>query len=370
MKMIPVSEPCLGEDELKNVIDAVKSGWISSKGRFIHEFERKFSKYCGIRYGVATSNGTVALHLALEALGTGRGDEVIVPDFAFIAVANSVIYTGAKPVLVDSHPEYWCVDPRKIEEKITPQTKAIIPVHLYGHPCDMGAIKDIANDRNLFVVEDCAEAHGAEYGGKKVGSFGDVSCYSFYGNKIITTGEGGMCLTDNEELAERMRILKDHGMNPKKKYWHDVIGFNFRMTNLQAAVGVAQVKRIREFVEKKRKIAEWYTRELKDLKEKGLVELHPEMSLAKCVYWMYSILLTNKQKIGRDELMKMLGEKRIETRPFFFPIHEMPPYKIEGERFPVSEDLSRRGINLPSGVKLRKEDVLKVVGTIDSLLSG
>lgn len=368
--MIPVSEPCLGEDELNNVIEAVKSGWISSKGRFIPKFEREFSKYCGVNYGVATSNGTVALHLSLEAWGIGNNDEVIVPDFAFIAVANSVIYTGAKPVLVDSHPKYWCIDPEKIEEKITPKTKAILPVHLYGHPCDMGAIKDIASNHNLFVVEDAAEAHGAEYRGKKVGTFGDVSCFSFYGNKIITTGEGGMCLTNNEELAERMRILRDHGMNPKKRYWHDVVGFNYRMTNLQAAIGVAQLKKIEEFVEKKRKIAEWYTKELKDLKEKELIELHPEMPWAKCVYWMYSILLKNKGKIGRGELMRRLEEEGIETRPFFFPIHEMPPYKTEREKFPVSVDLSRRGINMPSGVKLRKENISEVVGTIDSLLSG
>ena len=364
--MIPVAEPCFGEEELSNVIEAVKSGWISSKGKFIEEFEQKLAKYCGRKYGVATSNGTVALHLALKALGIGKGDEVIVPDLTFVAVANSVTYCNAKPVFVDSHPEYWCIDPEKIEEKITPRTKAIIPVHLYGHPCDMAPISDIANDHDLYVVEDAAEAHGAEYKGKKVGSFGVVSCFSFYGNKIITTGEGGMCLTNNEELAEKMRILRDHGMNPNKKYWYDVVGFNYRMTNLQAAVGVAQLERLDEFIEKKREIAKWYSEELNDLEEKELITLHPEMPWAKCVYWMYCILVEDKFSMCRDELMKKLEEKEIDTRPFFYPMHVMPPYK-NNEKFPVAEEISRKGINLPSGVNLTKKNLKEVVSTIKEI---
>ena len=354
--MIPIAEPFLGEEELNNVIEAVKSGWISSKGEFIEEFEEKFARYCGRIYGVATSNGTVALHLALKALGIGKDDEVIVPDLTFIAVANAVTYCNAKPVFVDSHPDYWCIDPQRIEEKITSRTKAIILIHLYGHPCDMDPIIKTAEEHDLYVIEDAAEAHGAEYKGKKVGSFGVVSCFSFYGNKIITTGEGGMCLTNDEELVDKMRILRDHGMNPNKRYWYDVIGFNYRMTNLQAAVGVAQLKKLDEFIEKKREIAKWYFEELKDLEENGLIKLHPEMLWAKCVYWMYCILVEDKFGMSRDELMKRLEENGIETRPFFYPMHVMPPHK-NSEEFPTIEEISRKGINLPSSSGLKEEEI-------------
>ena len=255
--MIPVAEPSFDEEELKNVVEAVKTGWISSKGKFVKEFEENFANFIGTKYGVATMNGTAALHLALKALNISKGDEVVIPDLGFIATANSVTYCNAKPILVDSHPDYWCIDPFKIEEKITQNTKAIIPVHLYGHPCDMDPIMEIAESHNLYVIEDAAEAHGAEYKGKIVGGFGDINCYSFFANKVITTGEGGMCLTDNDELYQKMILLRDHGMNPQKRYWHDFIGFNYRMTNLQGAVGVAQLKKIDKFLEKKRLIANW-----------------------------------------------------------------------------------------------------------------
>ena len=344
--MIPIAEPCLGDEELKNVVDAVKSGWISSKGKFIEEFEGGFARYCGVKYGVTTSNGTVALHLALKALGITKDDEVIVPDLTFIATANAVTYCNAIPIFVDSHPEYWCIDPEKVEKKITNKTKAIIPVHLYGHPCDMDAIMDIAKDHGLFVIEDAAEAHGAEYKGRKVGSFGDVSCFSFYGNKILTTGEGGVCLTDNEELRENMRALRDHAMDPNRRYWHDVVGFNYRMTNMQAAIGVAQLEKLGRFVKKKRGIARWYSEGLKDLKEKGLIKLHPEMPWAKCVYWMYSILAEDKFGINRDELIRLLEEKGIETRPFFYPIHVLPPYKTYENTSKISKNISTLGSQL------------------------
>jgi perosamine synthetase len=358
--MIPIAEPCLGEKELKNVIEAVKSGWISSKGKFIEEFEEKFANYCDRKYGVATSNGTAALHLALKTLGIEKGDEVIVPNLTFVAVANTVTYCNAKPVFVDAHPDYWCIDPEKIEEKITTRTKAIIPVHLYGHPCDMATIIDIAENRNLYVVEDAAEAHGAEYKGEKVGSFGDISCFSFYGNKTITTGEGGMCLTNNEELAGKMRVLRDHGMNPDRRYWYDFIGFNYRMTNLQAAVGVAQLEKLDEFIEKKRKIAKVYEEGLNELEEMNLITLHPEMKWAKCIYWMYSILIENNFEMNRDTLMKELERKGIDTRPFFYPMHVLPPYQ-NNERFSIAEEISRKGINLPSGVGLKEEEIRKII---------
>ena len=365
--MIPIAEPCLGEEELKNVVDAIKSNWISSKGKFIEEFENNFAQYCGVKYGITTSNGTTALHLALAALGIKSGDEIIIPDLTFVATANTVRYCNAKPVFVESHPDYWCIDPEKIEEKTTSKTKAIILVHLYGHPCDMGAILDIAKKHNLFVIEDAAEAHGAEYKGKKVGSFGDISCFSFYGNKIITTGEGGICLTNNEELAEKMRILRDHGMSKEKKYWHNIIGFNYRMTNLQAAMGVAQLKKLDKFIEKKRKIAKWYKEGLKELEEKGLIKLHPEMKWAKCIYWIYSILIEDKFGISKEELMKKLEERGIETRPLFYPIHILPPYKND-EKFPVAEEISKKGISLPSSVALDKERVDKIIKEIKNLL--
>lgn len=353
--MIPIAEPLLGEEELKNITEAVKSGWISSKGKFILEFEEKFAEYCGCYYGIATSNGTAALHLALKALGIKKGDEVIVPTLTFIATANAVTYCGAKPIFIDSHPDYWCMNPEEIEEKITENTKAIIPVHLYGHPCFMDAIMDIARDHDLYVVEDAAEAHGAEYKGKKVGSFGDINCFSFFANKIITTGEGGMCLTDSDELAERMRILRDHGMNPKKKYWHDVVGFNYRMTNMQAALGVAQLEKIEKIIEIKRGNANLYNSLLKDVNG---ITLPAEEEWARNVYWMYSVLIGIDYAISRDNLMKKLEEEGIDSRPFFYPIHIMPPYR--NGVFPIAEALSKKGMSLPSSAKLKREEIEKI----------
>lgn len=358
--MIPLIEPVLGDDELNNVIEAVKSGWVSSKGKFISQFEEKFAEYCGVKYGVATSNGTVALHLALVALGIGEGDEVIVPTFTFIATANAVRYTGATPVFVDSHPDYWCIDPERTEKAITARTKAIIPVHLYGHPCDMDAIMDIARRRKLYVIEDAAEAHGAEYMGKKVGSFGDINCFSFYGNKTITTGEGGMCLTNDKALAEKMRILRDHGMNLSKKYWHDVIGFNYRMTNLQAALGVAQLLKLNEFIRRKRENARLYSSLLN--KTNGIT-LPPEMTWAKNIYWMYTILIEDSFGEDKATVVKRLEAKGVETRPLFYPIHLMPPYRMR-RKFHAAEELSRKGICLPSGVKLSSKDASFVVDSL------
>jgi perosamine synthetase len=368
MYKYPIAEPEIGEEELKNVVEAVKNRWVSSKGKFIEEFEGSFAKYVGVKYGVATSNGTAALHLALVALNIGESDEVIVPDLTFAATINAVIYVGAKPVIVDINPDYWCIDPDKLERAITPSTKAIIPVHLYGHPCDMDAIMEIASRHNLYVIEDAAEAHGAEYKGRKVGSFGHVSCFSFYGNKIITTGEGGMCLTDDRELAERIKILRDHGMDPNRRYWHDVVGFNYRMTNLQAALGLAQLGKIEKFIEKKREIAKIYMEELSSLEG---ITLHPEMSWAKCVYWLYSILIDDvKIKVTRDVLAGKLEENSIETRKFFYPLHEMPIYqKYASLTYPISSKISKQGLNLPSSVKLSEEDVKHIARKIREIVT-
>jgi len=357
---IPVAEPSIGEEELEYVIEAVRSGWISSKGQFIREFEGKFAQYCGAKYGVATSSGTVALHLALMALGIRSGDKVIVPTLTFVATANTVKYTGAKPVFVDSHRDYWCIDPVKIEEAITPKTKAIIAVHLYGHPCDMDPIIVTARRHNLYIIEDAAEAHGAEYKGKKIGSMGDISCFSFYGNKVITTGEGGMCLTNNKRLAEKMRVLRDHGMNLQKRYWHNIIGFNYRMTNMQAAIGVAQFNKLDKFIKRKRQTAELYNSLLGDVKG---IKLPPEMPWAKNIYWMYSILIEDDFGASRDELMQRLEQNGVETRPLFYPLHIMPPHARK-KTFPVAEELSRKGISLPSSVNLTTEEIEYVADTI------
>ncbi len=365
--MIPIAEPYLNNEELENVIEAVKSGWISSKGKFIKEFENSFAKYCGRKYGVSTSNGTVALHLALVSLGVKEGDEVIVPDLTFISPANAVKYCNAKPVLVDVNKDYLGINPKKIEEKITPKTKAIILVHLYGYPCDIDAIKKVAEKHNLKIIEDAAEAHGAMYKNQKVGSFGDISCFSFYGNKIITTGEGGICLTDNKELADKIKILRDHGKEPGNKYYHSLVGFNYRMTNLQAAIGCAQLKKIDKILDKRKKIGRSYNNSLKELESKGKITLPKEISWSNNVYWMYSILIENNAKHSRDEIISRLKQKGIETRPFFIPLHLMPPHKIEGS-FPISEELSKKGLNLPSSANLKKEEINRVCKEIKEIV--
>lgn len=366
--MIPIAEPSIGEEELANVVEAVRSGWVSSKGNFIIQFEEEFARYCGAGYGVATANGTVALHLALVALGIGPGDEVIVPSLTFIATANAVRYCGAEPVFVDSHPDYWCIDPAAIEAAITPKTRAIIPVHLYGHPCDMAPIADIARRHHLYVIEDAAESHGAEYSGRKVGSLSDIACFSFYGNKIITTGEGGMCLSGDEDLVNRMRVLRDHGATPGKSFWHDVVGFNYRMTNLQAALGVAQLRKIDAFIEKKRLLAKWYGDALKALYGRGAIRPPPEMPWAKSVYWMYTVLISGSLVISSSDVISRLRDKGVEARPVFYPVQAMPMYR-NASPAPVAEDLSRRGLSLPSSVNLSAEQVRCVAEALGSVLA-
>ena len=365
---IPMAAPVLGEEELANVVEAMRSGWISSLGAFIGEFERGFAAFCGAAHAIAVANGTVALHLALAAVGVGPHDEVLLPSLTFVATASAVKYCGARPVFVDSSPETWQLDARAIEAKLTPRTKAIIPVHLYGHPCDMDPILELAARRGLAVVEDAAEAHGAEYRGRRVGAIGSVGCFSFYGNKIITTGEGGMCVTNDGTLAERLRLLRDHGMDPKRPYWHEVVGYNYRMTNLQAAVGVAQVKRLPGFVEKKRQIASWYAEFLAPLAKADKIQLHPEAPWARSVFWMDSVLLADAQ-VPVDVVRSRLADRGVDTRPFFHPIHMLPPYAT-GERLPVAEDLAARGLNLPSGVGLERAQVERVALALAEAIEG
>jgi len=350
---IPLTEPLLDGRELEYVTECIKTNWVSSLGSFVTRFENEFAAFCQCAYGVAVSNGTVALHLALAVLDIGLGDEVIVPSFTFVATANAVRYTGATPVFVDSEPRTWNLDPDAVEAAITPRTRAIIPVHVYGHPADMGRIMDIARRHKLWVVEDAAEAHGAEYRGQRVGSLGHIGCFSFYGNKIITTGEGGMLVTNNAALARRAQFLKDHAMDPERRYWHPEIGFNYRLTNVQAALGVAQLERIDHLIELRRSHARQYQSELADVP--GLT-LQPEEPWARSVYWMYSILIQDDYGYTRDEVIAGLKRKGVDTRPFFHPSHVMPPYRT-GQHLPVAEELSRKGLNLPSGPTLTEEQI-------------
>ena len=364
-KIIPVCEPDLRGKELEYVTDCIKTNWISSAGKYVREFEERFSEHCGAKYGIACTNGTTALHLAMATLGIGPGDEVIIPTFTMIATANAVTYTGATPVLVDSENETWNMDIDKIEEKITDRTKAIMVMHTYGHPVDMDAVLEIADKHGLYVVEDAAEAHGAEYKGKKIGSLGDVACFSFYGNKIITTGEGGMLVTNNEEIARISRNLRDHAFSTERHFWHKYLGFNYRMTNLQAAVGLAQVERFDEMVEIRRRNAQYYNQLLRDIEG---IRTPPEAPWAKNVYWMYSILIEEEFGHTRDEVRQHLAKHGIETRTFFIPIHVQPIYFHKyHERFPVAEELCRRGMYLPSASTLKREEIERVVDCIRSL---
>ncbi len=355
----PVAIPNLNGNEFKYLTDAFMSTWISSSGEYIGKFESEFAKYSDAKYGVACSNGTVAIHLALVALGIGEGDEVIVPDLTFAATINAVLHSFATPVIVDVEEDSWCIDPKEIEKAITSKTKAIIPVHLYGQPCDMGAIMEIAKKHNLKVIEDCAEAHGAMYGGQKVGSFGDIGCFSFYGNKIITTGEGGMCTTNSEELNDKMRILRDHGMSKTKRYWHDVIGYNYRMTNLQAAIGLAQLERIEEIHKNRRKYEENY----KEILPNDKFAFQSDCENRTRVTWLVSVLLN--ESIDREEYIQKLKNQGIDARPFFYPLSDMEIYrpycKVET---PVTHKLSKVGLNLPT------YESLKSMGEIRNILRG
>lgn len=367
MKMlIPVAEPVLGKEEEDLVLKGLRSGWVSSAGRYIQEFEEGFARFCSVKYGITASNGTAALHLAMVAAEIGTGDEVIVPSMTFVATANAVAYTGAKPVFVDSEMETWNIDPEKIKEKINRRTRAIIPVHLYGHPANMGLILSIARKYDLFVIEDAAEAHGALYKGKKVGSLGDCGCFSFYGNKIITTGEGGMITTNNKVFAEKARMLRDHGVSKRRRYYHPHLGFNYRMTNLQAALGLAQLGKIEKILERKRKIARLYSEHLKPLVPE--IVLHPEAQWARNVFWMYSILVLKRGKKSRDYLAGQLKRQGIDSRPFFFPAHRLSRFGT-GEKLPVADFLGNSGLNLPSSVNLTDEQIKFICRTIIKIFS-
>src|SRR3989344_697076 len=394
--MIPVNEPLFISDEKKYLEKCIDEGWVSSDGSFVKEFEEGFSKYVGRKYGVAVSSGTAALEVAVGALGIKEGDEVIMPSFTIISCVLAVVNYGAVPVFIDSDPETFTIDVTKIEERITEKTKAIMAVHIYGHPCDMDPILEIAKKHNLLVIEDAAEAHGAEYlpdgrQGKgnppsleamarqrKCGSFGDISIFSFYANKIITTGEGGMVLTDNEEYAERARSLRNLAFGKgEKRYHHEELARNYRMTNLQAALGVAQLNNIDKLVNIKINNAKKYTELLKDVK--GLT-LPIEKEWAKNVYWMYGVVLDppsheasarQGESLGMtaEDFAKKLLEAGVQTRQFFYPMHLQPVFeKYNKGNFPVSEKLARYGLYLPSGMALKESQIKEVVEAIKKIL--
>lgn len=364
---IQVMSPQLDGNELDYVTECLRTGWISSQGAFVKRFETEFAQRCTMPHALAVSNGTVAIHLALVALGIGEGDEVIVPDLTFAASINTILHSGATPVIADVHPITWTLDPAEVERLITPRTKAIMPVHLYGHPCHMDELMAIAKKHGLLVIEDSAEALGALYKGRPVGSFGDASTFSFFGNKTITTGEGGMALFRDAMVADKAIVLRDHGMDKQKRYWHQHVGYNYRMTNIQAAIGVAQLERLDEFVKAKRDLAAVYNEGVKAI---GNIAPPPEEAWAVNGYWLYSCLIGEGFGMKRDELMEKMMKNGVETRPLFYPLHEMPPYVKyirPGQSFDVSTRLSRAGISLPSSVTITREEQESVLGALRSI---
>jgi perosamine synthetase len=368
-KIYPIAIPVLNGNEKKYVTDCLDSTWISSNGSYIERFEQGFCDFCDTKHAISCSNGTTALHLALMAHGVERGDEVIIPTLTFVATANAVNYCGATPVFVDSEPDTWNINPELIEAKITPRTKGIIVVHIYGHPVNMDPIMDIAQKHGLFVIEDAAEALGAEYKGKMIGSIGHSATFSLFGNKIITTGEGGMITTNDDRIAQQIRLLKGQGQDPQKRYWFPVIGYNYRMTNIQAAVGYGQLENIDWHVDQRIRVAKLYGQYLQD---DVRLTLPVQKEWARNVFWMSSIILNKGTVQDRDRVMIQLKERGIETRPFFYPMHTLPPYKKlqKEEEFPVVNRISALGMNVPSYGTLSEEDVKFICMNIKEVLDG
>jgi len=355
-KFIPVAAPMLIGNEKKYVLDCLKSTWISSTGKYLEGFETAFAKFCGVKHAISCCNGTAALHLSLKALGVGPGDEVLVPTLTFVATANAVAYCGARPVFVDSDPRTWNLDHTLLQSMISPRTKGIVVVHLYGYPAAMQDILAIADRHGLFVLEDAAEAHGAKYNRRPVGSLGKVATFSFYGNKILTSGEGGMVVTNDDSLASMVRLLNNQGMDPARRYWFPIIGYNYRMTNIAAAIGLAQLEKVKWHMKRRQEIARWYQKALQTVEG---VSWQLEISGTKSANWMFSILLDDTIQDSRDEVIKYLAKCGIETRPVFYPIHMLPPYRTSSRRnsLPVAERIGLRGISLPTWAGLRLEDV-------------
>ncbi len=369
MNFIPVNEPLLNGNEKKYLSNCIETGWISSEGPYVKEFEEKFSARTGRKYGIAVCNGTAALEAAVIAAGIKKDDEVILPSFTIISCVSSVIRAGAVPVLVDSEEDSWNMNVNQIRKKITKKTKAIMIVHIYGLPADIDPVMKLAEEFNLKIIEDAAELIGQTYKGKPCGSFGDVSTFSFYPNKHITTGEGGMIVTDDPEIADRCRSLRNLCFKPEKRFVHDELGFNFRMTNLQAALGLAQFERLDEFILRKRRIGKLYNEHLRNF---PFFDIPMEKSeSAENIYWVYGILLNEKSKMNAETAMKLLNKKNIGTRPFFYPMHLQPVLKnlglFENEKYPVSEKLAEFGFYIPSGLALTDEQIFASAEALKSL---
>jgi perosamine synthetase len=367
--VIPVSEPLLDESAFSYVEEALRTGWISSEGRFIAEFERRWAEYCGVSHGIAVCNGTVALELALAALALPNGSEVILPSFTIISCIAAVLRTGCHPVLVDCEPDTWCLDIAEVERKITDRTRAVMPVHIYGHMAEMNPLMDLTRKLGLAIIEDAAEAHGAEYHGRRAGGIGTMGCFSFYANKIVTTGEGGMVVTDDPNLAERARNLRNLCLRRDQRFLHTELGYNFRMTNLQAAIGLSQIERIEDHVARKRRIAALYGERLRDIRGLRLPVERPDF---KNVYWMYGIVLDDAVPLNAAAFGARLKEHNIDTRPFFLGMHEQPVLRdrglFVGESYPVTERLARRGLYLPSGLGLNASQIDMVCAAIQKCL--
>lgn len=376
--MIPVNTPVLGAREQEYVLDCLRTGWISSAGAYLDRFEEGFANYCGRRYGVAVANGTVALELAMECVGLAPGDEVILPTFTIISCAQAVIYAGGVPVLVDADPVTWCMKPEDVAARITPRTRAIMPVHIYGHPVDMDPLIELAQRHNLVIVEDAAEAHGAEYlhgwrSGEgawvRCGSFGALSCFSFYANKVITTGEGGMVVTDDAALAARLRSRRNLCFQARR-FFHEEIGHNFRMTNLQASMGLAQLERVDELVQNKRRMARVYADRLAGTA--GL-QLPTEENWARSVFWMYGLVLDESTGWDATTAAAFLRNAGIETRPFFLGMHAQPVLRargfFEGEHYPVADRIARQGLYLPSGLGLTEGEIDQISASVLTMMT-
>jgi perosamine synthetase len=366
-QFIPISNPALVGNELKYVTDCVQTSWISSVGSYVQRFEERFAEFCGTEHAVACSNGTTALHLALLALGVKPGDEVIVPTLTYVATANAVAYCNATPVFVDSESRTWNMDPAKIESLITSRTKGIIVVHLFGHSVDMDAIMEIARRHRLFVLEDAAEAHGAEYKGRRVGSIGNAATFSFFGNKIITTGEGGMVTTNDRALADEMRRLKNHGMDPQRKYWFPTVGYNYRMTNVACAIGLGQLEMIDWHLARRQELAGWYQEFLAGAPNLAWQTVE---SWAKHVWWLFTVTIDETVPLNRFEIIDKLKSRNVEGRQIVYPIHELPPYQNPAHysQFPVATRTVERGLHLPTWAGLTRAQVKHVCDSLAEII--
>lgn len=362
-RYLPVADTDLSGNELEYVTEAVESNWVSSAGPYVEQLEARFADYCGTRHGISTASGATALEVMLRAAGVGPDDEVILPSFTMVATANAVHHIGAKPVFVDSDLATWNMDLDQVRLAIGPRTRAIIAMHTYGHPVDMDALRDLADANSLGLFEDAAEAHGATVRGRRVGSLSDAAAFSFYGNKIVSTGEGGMITTDSDEIAEVARSLRSHAFSPERHFWHGRRAFNFRMSNLQAALGVAQMERLQEFLQRRRELAQMYRDQLGGIPGISLPPTEPGMQSAN---WMFGLLLDESFPTSRDELRKLLADDAIETRTFFVPLHIQPAYldDNEGRRLPVAEQMGARGLYLPSALWLTEQDVSRIADRV------